>query len=210
MPTFYLIIAIALLQACSSSHYQPREGDLLFQLASSTDFSQAIADATAQRDSLKFDHVGIVASDSLGNPYIIEATSRGGVKRTAWQDFLADAPDINGKPGVVAMRLTEPFDSKAAIRRALSHIGEEYDWTFMPDNGRTYCSELVYESYLHADGSHIFTAQPMNFRDKDGNMPQFWTDLFGKLGMQIPEGVPGTNPNDMSKEASLREAHRFF
>ena len=73
-----------------------------------------------------------------------------------------------------------------------------------------YCSELIYESFLRRDGSHLFTAIPMSFRDKDGNMPSFWVELFKGLGMDVPEGEPGTNPNDMSKDPVLRLVHRYF
>ena len=43
----------------------------------------------------------------------------------------------------------------------------------------------------------------MNFRDKDGNMPEFWTNLFKEHNEEIPEGVLGTNPNDLSKSMKL-------
>lgn len=50
----------------------------------------------------------------------------------------------------------------------------------------------------------------MNFRAEDGTLPQFWTELFARRGESVPEGVPGTNPNDMSQERTLREVYRWF
>ena len=44
----------------------------------------------------------------------------------------------------------------------------------------------------------------------DGNMPEYWTELFGKLGRPVPEGEPGTNPNGMSKSSLLEQVHRYF
>lgn len=67
-----------------------------------------------------------------------------------------------------------------------------------------YCSELVYESYLDDNGEHIFLARPMNFRAPDGSMPQFWVELYDALGCPVPEGVPGTNPNDMYMSPVLK------
>ena len=96
------------------------------------------------------------------------------------------------------------------IESAKGHIGEPYDWSFRPDNGKMYCSELIYECYINDDGTHLFNAKPMNFRDEEGNMPLFWIELFEKSGESIPEGVYGTNPNDMSKEPFLKEVHRYF
>ena len=89
-------------------------------------------------------------------------------------------------------------------------MGQHYDYSFQPDNGKLYCSELVWESYLAPDGSRIFPARPMNFRAADGSMPPFWSELFAKLGEEIPENVPGTNPNDMARDTALTEVFRWF
>lgn len=200
--------------------YTPRAGDLLFLVAPDTAgptepadaaFSNAITAATAQGATLKFSHVAIVALKDDGTPYVVEASSRCGVARTAWDDFLAAAEPINGQPGVVVMRVTDPhFPLNEAVVRAESHIGQAYDWSFLPDNGQFYCSELVYESFRKTDGTPLFTARPMNFRDADGRMPAFWTELFERLGEPIPEGVPGTNPHDLAQAPVLKEVWRFF
>ena len=73
-----------------------------------------------------------------------------------------------------------------------------------------YCCVLVYESYSLNDGRWLFCARPMNFRDAEGNLPDFWVTLFQELDEDIPEGLPGTNPNDLSKESSLVEIWRSF
>ena len=43
----------------------------------------------------------------------------------------------------------------------------------------------------------------MNFLAPDGSMPPYWTTLFEELGMPVPQGVPGTNPQDMSASSLL-------
>ncbi|MBO4984894.1 MAG: hypothetical protein J6C87_04540 [Bacteroides sp.] len=177
-----------------------RSGDLVFQVSAGSEMGEAITDATAA-DSISYDHVGIVFIEN-GKTFVIEATPEQGVVLTAWEDFAGQAD------GVV-MRLRQPFDVERTIARAKSHLGEAYDWSYLPDNGKMYCSELVYESYRTADGKPIFTARPMNFRNADGEMPAFWTDLFSRLGEPIPEGVPGTNPNDMAREASLEVVYQY-
>lgn len=204
-----LFITVMLVPVCAQVKYIPHEGDLLFQAAGTSSFSGAIADATAWSDSIKFVHVAIVAVES-GKPYIIEATAADGVVITPWDDFLRSSPLVDGCPGVVVMRVNKDFPVADAVNRARSHLGESYDWSYRPANGKMYCSELVYDSYLNYDGTPLFTARPMNFRDADGNMPAFWTELFSRLNEPVPEGVPGTNPNDMSKEPVLVEVHRYF
>ena len=95
-------------------------------------------------------------------------------------------------------------------RRAFGFLGLPYDCSFRPDNGKLYCSELVWESYRTPDGRRRFPARPMNFRAADGSMPAFWTELFERLGEAIPEGEPGTNPNDMAHDPQLYEVGRWF
>ncbi|MDE5609140.1 MAG: hypothetical protein K2I66_02000 [Bacteroidales bacterium] len=211
-----LFLLLAMTIACHSNGrrageaYVPQSGDLLFVLADASAFSGAIADATAQHDSLKFSHVAIVGVQN-GQPYVVEASSRCGVARTAWDTFFSLAPKIDGKPGVVAMRVVaDGFHAEQALARAETHIGEAYDWSFLPNNGKMYCSELVYESYLLEDGRALFSARPMNFRNAEGHLPEFWRTLFEELGEAVPEGIPGTNPNDLSKETSLVEIWRGF
>ncbi len=196
-----------------AASYFPQSGDLLFVAApsaSSSDMAQAITTATAGHDSLKFSHVAIVVLER-GSLYVLEASLRWGVTRVDWNTFISEAPLINNKPGLVVKRVVVPgFPVEAAVNRAKLHKGEPYDSSFRPDNGKMYCSELIYESYRYADSRPLFTARPMNFRDADGRIPAFWTEWFKRLGEAIPEGVSGTNPHDLSKEKFLKEVYRFF
>ena len=187
-----------------------KTGDLVFQAEGTSDFSNAIASATASEDSLKIIHAGIIEMDERGTPQVIEASPESGVRIISLEKFLEDSPQINGMPGVVVKRLNIDYSIDDAISLAKSHLGEEYDWWYLPDNGKMYCSELIYESYLTPEGEHVFESKPMNFRASDGSMPEFWTKLFEKLGQKVPEGVLGTNPNDLSKDFRLTEVARFF
>lgn len=207
---FYLIFSTIALTLYSSCGYTPQNGDIIFQITPNSDFSDAITNATAWEDSIKFSHVAMIALYEDGTPYIIEASPKYGVCITEWDDFLDNSMKIKGKPGVVIKRLKIDFPQEEVIVRALKCIGEPYDWSYYPNNGEKYCSELIYDTYLDKNGEHIFKAHPMNFRDSDGNIPIFWIDLFEKLGKPIPEGVPGTNPNDLSKDPLLMEVFRLF
>lgn len=203
-------ILFAVSRLFAQTEYIPRNGDLLFLAAGRSAMSDAISDATAWNDSIKFVHVAIVGLEEDGCPYIIEASDKKGVVLTAWDDFIRSSSQINGNPAVVVKRVCIDFPLDEAVAKAREHLGEAYDWFYCPDNGRMYCSELVYESYCKSDGTPLFTARPMNFRDAEGKIPAFWTELFNKLGEPVPEGVLGTNPNDMSKEPVLMEVYRFF
>ena len=65
-----------------------------------------------------------------------------------------------------------------------------------------------YDSYIK-DGEHLFRSSPMNFKDAEGNMPEYWTKLFDYLGQKVPQGMDGTNPQSMS-EAPVLEKVKLF
>ncbi len=179
----------------------------------------AITAATGAVGTSNYTHVGIaVVGDHTGQrenaagykaDSVIEATD-GGVRIVALADFLADAGKIDGHPAVTVLRLRDTTGVAAAVRRARSFLGLPYDYSFRPDNGKLYCSELVWECYRAADGSRLFSARPMNFRAADGTIPPFWRELFARLGESIPEGIPGTNPNDMARDTLLVEIGRWY
>ena len=173
-----------------------KNGDLIFVGEGKGDFSKAISESTANHDSIRFVHVGIIEIDN-GETFVIEASPDEGVRKVSIQQFLEHNPLI------VIKRIKIDFPVEAMLEKAKSHIEEEYDWLYLPNNGKMYCSELVYETYLDKDGNHLFNSKPMNFRSPDGSMPQFWIDLFERLGTPIPEGVEGTNPADLSASPLL-------
>ena len=167
-----------------------RCGDLLFCPQQKSDMEKAIGSSTGE-----YTHVAIVEVDSTSRVWIIEASGGKGVRRIPYSEW--------NHRNISVYRLNVPFDTAAVIARAKSFIGQPYDNSFLPDNGKMYCSELVYEAFLDADGKHLFNSQPMNFRDKSGKMPKYWKKHFRKLGIAIPEGVEGTNPTDLSKSPLL-------
>lgn len=194
--------------ACSHRGPSLQTGDLLFQAGKRTDMAGAITAATGQAEALSYTHVGIAVC-ATGADSVLEATT-GGVRIVPLERFLADAGTEKGRSLVVAMRLRDTSGLAASILRARGCLGLPYDYSFRPDNGQLYCSELVWESFRRADSSRIFTARPMNFRAADSTMPRYWVELFEKLGEPIPEGEPGTNPNEMARDPQLVEIGRWF
>ena len=202
------VILILLILYISSFHEiyaeSLRSGDLIFQVEGQSDFSKAISESTTLGDSLNFVHVGIIEVTENGIN-VIEASPEAGVRAIPLQSFLKDIPEKQLKSSIVVKRLDIEFPVETVIKKARSHIGEPYDWWYLPDNGKMYCSELVYESYINEDGSKIFKAKPMNFLSPDGSMPEFWVKLFEGLDCEIPQGEEGTNPNDLSADKKLKE-----
>ena len=53
--------------------------------------------------------------------------------------------------------------------------------------------------------------KPMTFRDKQtGEISPLWVEHFKRYKCEIPEGVPGTNPGDMSRSKAIRIVHHYF
>lgn len=180
----------------NNSLFDLRPGDLLF-FSDTTGMGSAVRESTGE-----YTHVALVESvdDTV---WIIDATQRYGVSRRPLTTKYgsSDFPDVyRFKSGC--------FSIDSVLARARSFIGQPYDNAFLPDNGALYCSELVYEVFFDdcsEKGKHLLEAKPMNWRDKNGNLPQYWQEHFKRLGMPVPEGVPGTNPTDLSRSPMLRK-----
>lgn len=185
-----LLLFILLLGGClyaQERHLQP--GDLLFY-----------SDAGGMGDAIKestgcYTHVALVVE--VGDTaWIIDATQRYGVSR---RPFLR-RQESSMKPYPDIYRLAVPFDTAAVIARATALIGKPYDDAFLPGNDAYYCSELIQVAF-----DTLFPSAPMNWRDKEGILPEYWIKHFEKLGVPVPEGVPGTNPTDLSRSPLLRK-----
>lgn len=207
--TCIILASLLLLAACRPTQ-RLQTGDLVF-VGIPADYriegsmSDAIGAATC-RDSLNIIHAAIaeVQGDSI---WIIDATIRHGVDRHPLDTFLTDFTLKDGSlPEFIVMRLASPKDRRDAARyvaRARGYTGLSYNKSFVPCDTALYCTELVRDSYRRSDGSYIFSEAPMNFCAPDGSMPAYWEELFALLGMDVPQGVPGTNPRAMMNEACL-------
>lgn len=186
---------------------QLKSADLIFQLETPSDFSQAISAATSSQDSIKIIHVGIIEVNDSAT-FVIEASPEAGVREISLEEFILGSK-TSEKNNLIVKRLSIDFPVEETLKKAKSFIGQPYDWYYLPDNGRMYCSELVEQSYKDLNGCPVFPTVAMNFKDSEGNFPQFWIDLFSQLKMEVPQGVPGTNPQDIFNHPDLREITRF-
>ena len=198
---FSIIIYLLFIIKCQAEGF--KSCDLIFIYDGNSDFSSAITETTADSDSIKFIHVGVIEIDKENNIIVWDASPERGVSSSCFEEFIKNVPLRNGKPSIVVKRLSIPFPIETTLENIKKHNGQPYDWWYLPDNGKMYCSELVYESFRDFGGDRIFSSKPMNFRSPDGTIPDFWIRLFNQLGEPVPEGIPGTNPNDLSKDNRL-------
>ena len=208
---FIILTALLLALSCNpAAQDSARSGDLVF-VAIPSDYdlnadsmSGAIAASTSAGADKMLIHVAIleVQGDST---WIIDATIKHGVDRHPLDTFLSDFTLRDGSlPEFEIMRPDVSAEQAARfVENAKKFLGQPYDVHFLPDNGAMYCSELVYNSYITPDGEHLFSESPMNWRGADGEIPLYWQELFALLGEEVPQGVPGTNPQTMAGEPRL-------
>lgn len=201
----YILLSVATaltLAGCRQEVPQLQRGDLIFvglpmdYDAEADSMDAAISSATGT-DELNLIHVAIADVDSAG-VWIIDATLKYGVDRHPLDTFLTQFTLKDGSLPEFIVKRVKGVNADAAVKTALTFCGRGYDVYFDPDNQEQYCSELVQNSYLDAEGRQLFPSAPMNFQAPDGTMPVYWEWLFGLLGMEVPQGCPGTNPHDMS------------
>lgn len=204
-PVIARLLAAALVSLSAYAQAQA-PGDFLFQDLDCGPLCDAIESVTPALDGQHFSHVGLVAAqgDSL---VVVEAVSRGGVVRTPLDEFLARAVDAAGQPAFVRMRLTPKLAPllPAALAFCDSVMGAPYDAAYRLDNGRYYCSELLYEAFRHANGGReVFALHPMTFRPPGGaDFDPAWVAYYAELGAEIPEGEPGCNPGGLATGGRL-------
>ena len=209
MKRFLLIISVLLLAvSCGQKVDTLRTGDLVFvglpldYDAEGDSMDAAISAATGEDGALNLIHVAIAEVDA-DSVWIIDATIAHGVDRHPLAVFLKDFTLKDGTYPEFIIKRVKGVDTEAAVQRARTYCGRGYDVCFLPDNEEQYCTELVQNSYLDASGNQVFHSEPMNFCAPDGTMPPYWEWLFGKLGMEVPQGVPGTNPQRMAQSDLL-------
>ncbi|MBO4382154.1 MAG: hypothetical protein J5799_04345 [Bacteroidales bacterium] len=175
--------------------YALQSGDLLFLTNNRSNMEKAITASTG-----KYTHVALVERDSADDVWIIEASPTNGVQRISYSQFENEhlLGFFSGSFNIY--RLTIPFDATEVIARAKNLVGKPYDDAFLPNNDAYYCSELIQVAF-----GNLFESKPMNWRDADGNLPEYWMNHFKKLKMSVPEGIPGTNPTDMSQSPILKK-----
>lgn len=201
---------LAFIVSCGQSEDSIQSGDLLFvgipmEYNIETGMASAIADATGEKGEINYIHTAILEVDNQGKVWVIDATLKHGVHRHPLDTLKKDFTLKGGMdPYYEVMRLKDNRLASQYVENAKKFIGEPYDEYFKHDNGRHYCTELVYDSYVNENG-HVFQAHPMNFKNAEGEFPVYWEQLFAILGESIPQDQPGTNPQDMHKESILKK-----
>ena len=213
----YILLAIATLLSFTSKSqtwkdFQYQNGDLLFQDLDCGPLCEAIEAVTPGLDNRHFSHVGIVykPGDSV---YVIEAYGKD-VHITSINQFLERQLDEKQQPKVVVGRIKTAYQklNPRAVGFALKQINKPYDDNFVSDNGKYYCSELVFEAYKDANnGFPFFNTYPMSFKDpKSKKTLTVWKQYFKALDQKIPEGKSGSSPGTIATNDNVEIVAAFY
>lgn len=116
-----------------------KEGDVIFQTSQSQQ-SPLIQIGTRS----KITHCGIIVMRN-GKPYVLETLQT--LQLTPLDKFIA-----RGKDGKYWLKRSEKENIKIKYD---NYLGKPYDLAFKFDNGKFYCSELIYDIYLNQLGIEL-------------------------------------------------------
>ena len=194
------LLLFLLFQFSFSQNVKLKTGDLLFQSMNCGPLCEAINEVTEGYQGKDFSHLGMVyiKNDSI---FVIEAAGKA-VKITPYETFKTYT-----KEEMFVGRLKRKYRKyiPEAITFSLQQVGVPYDDEYLYDNGKYYCTELIYDAFLHSYKKPLFDLFPMTFKSpKSNEYFEVWADYYKKLKMEIPAGHLGCNPGGISISDKLK------
>lgn len=178
-----------------------KNGDLLFININCGGMCDAINAVTNGYNNNNFNHMGLVVKTAKNEYFVYEAIGSAVVK-TPLKNFLAYT-----KNTVYVGTLKRKYANliPKAISFCEEQLGVPYDDDFLYDNGKYYCSELIYDAFKFANNNKpFFKLFPMTYKEpKSDNFFSVWVEHFAKREIEIPEGKPGCNPGGMSLDKKI-------
>ncbi len=178
-------------------------GDLLFTQLGPGD--NAISAVTEGYRGARVNHVGVILINNKGT-FVLEAFPPE-VRVTQIDVHLKRSQDVEMKPRYICARLKLPFTKLIvpAVQYGLSRRNIPYDELYLTEESALYCSELVVDMFRYANsGGDFFPENPMSFRSLvTGEILPAWSAYYRQFGMEVPDGEPGSNPGDISKDPRL-------
>ena len=172
--------------------YAPHEGDVVFQSLPPGKLASLIEGATKS----PFSHCGIVALNR-GRWVVIEAI--GPVIETPLEQWIRRGR--GGRVWAYRLRAGKREAIPAFIAAARTYLGRPYDTRYRMDDGRIYCSELVYKGYETACGECL--GELVALRDLDWQ-PHVATIRELEGSDDVPLGRELITPRDLARASQLQ------
>jgi hypothetical protein len=197
---FVLIVFLMFIAENGFGQVELKTGDILFRGTNPSNLSEAIDEVTQTGEGHHFSHVGMVEVAGA-DVFVYHAEGKKGVCKEPLDSFAMD--ESGRRLYVEAYRLKPRFKNNidSAILRVKSVLGEPYNYTYIMEDKGYYCSELIYWAF---EADSVFKLNPMTFKDLETDeFHPGWIEHYEKLGIEIPEGLPGCNPNGMAASDNL-------
>lgn len=195
------ILLLLFIQSCGvlkTSEIQ--NGDLLFVEAETKNLSGAISRVTENNQTISFDHIAIVEKNK-NKINVLEASIKKGSNKTSYSRFLNN--HIKNKIILYRLKPEFQFAIPNAILKANEMLGKPYNKTYILNENSFYCSDFIERSFRK---SKIFDLKPMTFiNPKTGKTDEFWKNFYEDLGLKVPEGKLGCNPNGLSASSKIEK-----
>lgn len=171
--------------------YKPQEGDVIFHMSKSSQ-SEMIQKGTCSI----YSHCGIIVMRK-GVPYVLEAEN--GVELTELKKWISRGQWHHH------YRIMRPWKDVSS-KKIKYKTGAKYDKDFLLDNGKYYCSELVWDIYKKQYDMSLATPRPM------WTYPAVifvaHTEQFKKRGFQLSQRVVA--PATLTHSCKLRTVKYGF
>ncbi|MCG8581637.1 MAG: hypothetical protein MI866_17055 [Bacteroidales bacterium] len=196
-----VIVLLVIVMGCTdnSSQRQFQTGDILFRGRLNGSLSQAIDAVTQTGMEHHYTHMGILEliNDTV---WVYHAAPVKGVCKELLADFC-----LQNEDSIVVGHFRIKDGSKEMFNNALEiarqHVGQAYNYSYVMEDEGFYCSEYIYHLF---EQDSVFKLNPMTFIDpKSGQFHSGWVKHYNDLGIEIPEGQPGCNPNGMAASENL-------
>ena len=198
--SLFLWAFVTLVMSCNQKSIV-KNGDIIFRGAHSSELSEAINEVTQTEESTNYTHMGICAIED-GEVVVYHSDLGKGVVRESLKAFLLSKDDNNTyKTDVYRINNITSSQIDKAIQHAKDLLGKPYNTTYIFEDEGYYCSEYIYELFKE---DSIFQLEPMTFKNPKTNLfHEGWISHYEALGIEIPEGKLGCNPNGMANSDNL-------
>ena len=142
-----LLLLLTTIFCYADCNVKYKEGDIIFQMSQSKQ-----APFVMMATGSLYSHCGIIVYKN-NKPYVLEASNV--VKLTSLDDWY-------NKSRFKTCVTYRVFDKPIKIHYK-KYLGQKYDTSFKFNNGRMYCSELVYEIYKNQFGIEL--CKPRKVKD---------------------------------------------
>ncbi|MCL1999086.1 MAG: hypothetical protein FWG65_10005 [Turicibacter sp.] len=162
-----------------------KTGDLIGVSGIETDWGKSIMASSKRHINSIYDHMGMIELRN-GDVFVWNANPHDGVIDEPLDVFI-QREERNVPKRFDIFRVTEAIDFDDVLANMKKLLGLSYNFSFVASDDSYYCSDFIARTFP----PNVFPLEPMKF------IGDFWQEYYGKQGIEIPNGYPGINPNDM-------------